>query len=67
MKTIIYVRHGKTYKKLKRDEIIKVGAMHSIAGGELQPIMGTDTIGDVPANFSSERDFYNPTAYNPKE
>jgi len=50
---------GKKYKKLKRDEIIKEGAMQSWCHGELQPIRNT-TIGSKPSDFSVERDFYNP-------
>lgn len=52
----------KQYKKIKKDEIIKEGAMQSWDNGELQPIKNTDgeTIGDIPSSFSDERDFYNP-------
>ena len=62
MKKIIYWRFGKKYKKIERNsnEKIKDGAMHSYCGGELFPIIGNDTIGDVPSNFSDEREFYNP-------
>jgi hypothetical protein len=56
----IYHRFGKKYQKLKRNEIIKEGAMQSWDNGELNPIAGFDTIGDTPAMFSPERDFYNP-------
>lgn len=56
----IYILGGKKYRKLERDEVIEKGAMHSICGGELRPIMGLDTIGDIPSSFSIERDFYNP-------
>ncbi len=58
-KGIEYVQ-GKGYKKLKRNEIIKEGAMHSWQNGELQPIKGSDTIGDIPSSFSNKREFYNP-------
>lgn len=56
-----YTRFGKKYKKLKRWEIIKEGAMQSWCNGELQPIKNydNDTVGDIPASFSDERDFYN--------
>ena len=59
---MIYYRFGKQYKKLKRNEIIKEGAMQSWCHGELQPITNSDgkTIGGTPSNFSDERDFYNP-------
>jgi hypothetical protein len=52
----------KQYKKIKRHEVIKEGAMQSWCHGELQPIKNTDgeTIGDTPSSFSDERDFYNP-------
>lgn len=56
----IYYRFGQKYRKLKRDEVIKKGAMHCWCHGELQPIMNDETIGDIPANFSDERDFFNP-------
>jgi len=57
-----YYKNGKSYRKLKRNEIIKEGAMQSWCYGELQPIMNIndETIGDTPSSFSDERDFYNP-------
>ncbi len=55
-----YVKDGKPYRKLDRDEVIGEDAMQSWCNGELQPVMGTDTIGDTPSSFSDERDFYNP-------
>ncbi len=67
IKEITYWRFGNPYRKLKRDEIIKEGAMQSWCFGELEPIKGTDTIGDIPANFSDERDFYNPIIIETKE
>jgi hypothetical protein len=59
---LIYTRFGKEFKKLKRDEVIKEGAMQSWCNGELQLIKNSDgkTIGDIPSSFSDERDFYNP-------
>ncbi len=59
---IIYQRFGKKYRKIDRDEVIKAGAMQSWHGGELSPIMNSDskTIGNRPSNFSDEREFYNP-------
>jgi hypothetical protein len=59
---LIYTRFDNKYKKLKRDEVIKEGAMQSWENGELQPITNSDgeTIGDIPASFSDGRDFYNP-------
>jgi len=59
---LIYTRFGNEYKKLKRNEVIKEGAMQSWCLGELQPIKNSDgkTIGDTPSSFSDERDFYNP-------
>jgi hypothetical protein len=61
-KSIIYKRFGKQYIKLKRNEVIKEGAVQSWCDGDLQPIMHSDneTIGDIPSNFSDSRDFYNP-------
>lgn len=56
----IYYRFGKRYRKIRRDEKIEEGAMHSYCGCELKPIMGIGTVGDIPANFSDEREFYNP-------
>ena len=56
----VYWRFGKKYKKISRNEIIKEGAMHSFCDGELFPVINSDTIGDIPSNFSDERDFYNP-------
>lgn len=60
MRENIYWRFGKKYRKIKRDEKIQIGAMHSFCGGELSPICGNDTIGDTPSSFSDEREFYNP-------
>jgi Flp pilus assembly CpaF family ATPase len=59
-KEIEYIRFGKKYRKIGRNEVIKEGAMQSWCYGELHPIMGIDTIGDIPANYSDEREFYNP-------
>ena len=59
-KNIIYHRFGKSYKKVDSHEKIEVGAMHCFNGGELSPIKGFDTIGDIPASFSDEREFFNP-------
>jgi len=56
----IYIRHGNKYSKLERHEIIKTGAMYSYCGSELTEIRNNDIIGDIPASFSDERDFYNP-------
>ena len=55
------MKDGKEYRKLKRWETIQEGAMMSWQGGELQPIKNSDggTIGDIPASFHDERDFYN--------
>ena len=57
-----YYKDGKPYRKLERHEVIAEGAMQSLCHGELIPIMNTDgkTIGGTPADFSPERDFYNP-------
>jgi len=63
----IYYKDGKCYRKIGRHEIIKPGAMHSWHHGELLSILGRDTIGDVPANFHDERDFYNPIETEKKE
>jgi len=62
MKENMYYRNGKKYRKIGRNEIIMEGAMHSWCGGVLMPILNSDseTVGDIPANFSDERDFYNP-------
>lgn len=59
--SITYKKDGKEYRKLKRWETIQEGAMQSWEGGELRPIKNYDgsTIGDIPASFSDERDFYN--------
>lgn len=59
-KSLFTTRRGKKYKKVKRHEKIEAGAMHSYCGGELVPVMNPNTIGDVPASFSDEREFYNP-------
>lgn len=58
----IYYRFGKKYRKLGRNEIIQEGAMQSWCYGELMPITNSDeeTVGGMPADFSDERDFYNP-------
>jgi len=58
---LIYTRFGKKYYKLRRDEIIKKGAMQSWCFGELFPIKNSDgaTVGNTPSSFLDERDFYN--------
>jgi hypothetical protein len=60
--TFRYYRHNKSYRKLLRHERIEEGAMQSWCHGELQPIVNADgeTVGGTPADFSEERDFYNP-------
>ena len=62
MNKVIYTRNGKHYVKLSRHGIIKEGAMQSWCGGELKPIAksGGETVGSTPADFSDEREFYNP-------
>ena len=50
---------GKKYRKIGRQEIIEEGAMHSWCGNKLSPIRNPETIGDIPANFSDKREFYN--------
>lgn len=57
---LVYERFGKKYKKIKRDEVIKEGAMHNYCFGELMPLVNNDTIGQTPADFSDEREFFNP-------
>lgn len=56
----IYIRFGKPYRKLDRNESIPIGSMHSFCGGELHPIINPKTIGDKPSSFSFEREFYAP-------
>jgi len=60
MKDIIYIRFGRKYRKLARDEKIPEGSMQSWCNSELQPIMNDQTIGAKPSEFSNERDFYAP-------
>jgi len=56
-----YVVFGKQYVKLGLQDIIKEGACHSLGiEGKIYPIVGVDTIGDIPASFSKDRIFYNP-------
>lgn len=62
MKTIIYQRFGKEYRKMGRDEIIREGCMHSWCLGELFPIMNSQVYGQTPSNFSDERDFFSPVS-----
>jgi len=64
MKENVYYRFGNRYRKINRDEVIEAGALHSYCGGELHPILNAETIGDIPANFSDEREFYNPLPEN---
>lgn len=54
-----YTKEGKKYKKIGRYEKIAKGAMQSWDGQNLQPIRSPNTIGDIPAHFAIERDFYN--------
>ena len=56
----VYHRLGREYRKLRRDEVIEIGAMHSWCNGELNPILNEKTIGMTPNDFSDEREFYNP-------
>jgi hypothetical protein len=60
---LIYQKDGKQFVKIARNEKIRSGAMHSWCGGELQPIMHDETIGQTPDDFSDEREFFNP--WNP--
>jgi hypothetical protein len=62
MKSVIRTKNGKKYRKLKDNEIIEKGAMHSWCGYGLTPITNYDegTIGSTPANFSASRAFFNP-------
>ena len=55
-----HVRFNKKYRKIGRHEIIEEGAMKSWCDDELCPIRNPETIGDIPANFSDKREFYNP-------
>lgn len=66
MDHVTYVRFGKKYRKLGRDEVIEEGAMQSMCNGELFPILNAEgsTVGNIPASFSDERDFYNPIESN---
>lgn len=64
MKENIYVRFGKKYRKIARNEKIEKGAMQSWEFGELQSILHDETIGQTPDDFSLERDFYNPIVTN---
>jgi len=56
----IYLFEGRKYRKLRRDEKIAAGAIHSFAGAPLHPICSKETIGQTPNNFSEKRDFFNP-------
>ena len=51
---------GKGYQKIGRFEVIKEGAMQSWHNNGLQFIRDPRTIGDIPDNFSPQREFYNP-------
>jgi hypothetical protein len=64
MKENIYIRFGRKFRKIGRNEKIEEGAMHYFCGGELWPIKSPDTVGDIPASFSDEREFYNPIPEN---
>uniref|UniRef100_A0A6M3LDM0 Uncharacterized protein n=1 Tax=viral metagenome TaxID=1070528 RepID=A0A6M3LDM0_9ZZZZ len=55
-----YVRFGKKYRKIGRDEIIQEGAMHSVLGDELSPILDPGIIGEKPSDLNDEIDFFNP-------
>ena len=62
MQESIYVRFGKEYRKLDRNEKIPEDAFQSWCYGELQPITNADgrTVGATPSEFSDDRDFYAP-------
>lgn len=63
-----YKIDGKKYRKIGKDEIIKKGAMHSLSGGGLMPVLNNgETIGDKPSSFGTGRDFYNPIHEKNKE
>jgi len=52
---------GKMYKRLDKNEVIEEGALHNSKDNPVfKPIMGVDTVGDVPSSFDSDRIFYNP-------
>ena len=58
-KRIVYIIDGKKYLKLKKDEVIKEGAVHCYNHQGFYPVMHKKTIGDKPSSFSEERDFFN--------
>lgn len=61
----IYCKNGKFYRRLKRNEVIKEGAMQSFGPFELQPVADSndEIVGRTPSSFSdideNERRFYN--------
>ena len=53
-------KDDKKYRKIGKYEKIAKGAMQSWNNGILTPIWMPRTIGDIPAHYANERDFYNP-------
>jgi hypothetical protein len=54
----VYYLRGKKYRKLKKWEVIKEGAM-SKRSGEISQI-NENCVGKTPSEFSDKRDFFNP-------
>lgn len=57
----IYYRYGIKLRKLNRTEKITINCLQSFNYGELHEIMfPEETVGQTPADFSDEREFYIP-------
>jgi hypothetical protein len=56
---MIYLKDGKQFRKISRNEIIKEGAYHNWSCGELHRIVNSETIGKTPNDFGSDREFFN--------
>jgi hypothetical protein len=62
---LVYTKDSKKYRKIGRHEKIAKGAMQTWTSGsegtqELRPVLNPRTIGDIPAHFAKEREFFNP-------
>jgi hypothetical protein len=51
---------NRQYNRVKRDEVIKEGALHTLDGRNFNPLMNPESVGQTPSEFSRKRVFYNP-------
>lgn len=59
MRAAIIYYQGKKYKKVEKYEKIKRKAVVTHCGKEFLPLRNLSFIGNILANYSQEREFYN--------